>query len=79
MYYLYILESEIKSWRYIGITDDTNKRLKEHNSAKTRSTKAYIPFKIIYTETFENKSDARKREISLKKNYKAREEVFKNL
>lgn len=79
MYYLYILESQTKPWRYIGTTDDVDKRIHEHNRGKTRSTKPYRPFIIIYTEIFENKSDARKRELYLKKNYKAREEIFNSL
>ncbi len=79
MYYLYIIKSNIKDWRYIGITDNVEKRLIEHNKGKTKSTKAYIPFTLIYRETFSNKTDARKREIYLKKNYKAREEIFRNL
>jgi putative endonuclease len=79
MYYLYIIESTIKKWHYIGITEDIEKRLKEHNYGKTVSTKPYKPFRVIHTETFPNKTLARKREIHLKKNFKAREEIFKNL
>ena len=80
MYYLYIIKSlSVNNWRYIGISDDVEKRLRQHNSGKTRSTKAYVPFKIIYTENFPDKSSARGREIYLKKSYTAREEIFKNL
>jgi putative endonuclease len=79
MHYLYILKSTIKTWHYIGITDDRKKRLKEHNAGKTKSTKAYLPFIIVYFETFPDKTSARKREIHLKKNYKARKEILENL
>ena len=79
MYYVYILRSTIKHWHYIGITDNKEKRLKEHNTGKTKSTKAYKPFTIVYFEEFLDKTSARKREIFLKKNYKARDEILKNL
>ena len=77
-----ILKSSIpnlKYWHYIGITDSKEKRLKEHNRGKTKSTKAYIPFTIVYSETFPDKRLARKREIYLKKTFKAREDILKNL
>jgi putative endonuclease len=79
MYYLYVLKSLTKDWHYIGSTDNTEKRLKEHNSGKTKSTKAYRPFIIAYTESFHSKTLARKREIFLKKNFKAREQIFRSL
>ena len=79
MYYLYILKSAVHNWHYIGSTNDTEKRLKEHNAGKTKSTKTYRPFTIVYRESFEDRTSARKREIYLKKNYKAREEIFGNL
>ena len=34
----------------------------EHNSGKNKTTKPYLPFKIIYTEKVETRVDARKRE-----------------
>ncbi|MDR3642710.1 MAG: GIY-YIG nuclease family protein [Candidatus Doudnabacteria bacterium] len=79
MYYLYVLKSLIRPWHYIGITDNTEKRLDQHNSGVTKSTKAYRPFNIVYTEIFEDKTLARKRELFLKKNFKARKAIFKNL
>ncbi len=79
MYYLYILKSAVKDWHYIGTSDNVEKRLREHNTGKTRSTKAYKPFIIIYTESFLDKTSARKREIFLKKNYKARSEILSKI
>jgi len=66
MYYLYILKSLTKPWHYIGITENTDKRLSQHNSGETKSTKAYRPLKIVYTEAFDDKISARKREIFFK-------------
>ncbi len=76
MYYLYILKSGIKDWHYIGTTKDLQNRLAEHNAGEVKSTKAYKPFKIIYTESFPLKTEARKREIFLKKNSRARRDIF---
>ncbi|MBZ0180937.1 MAG: GIY-YIG nuclease family protein, partial [Melioribacteraceae bacterium] len=38
-YFVYILTSLKDSKRYIGMTSDLNRRLKEHNSGKVKSTK----------------------------------------
>jgi len=51
---------------YIGYTEDIAERLNSHNSGKVRSTKAYKPYLIAYKEEYENKTEARKREIFLK-------------
>ncbi|MEK7461000.1 MAG: GIY-YIG nuclease family protein [Patescibacteria group bacterium] len=62
MYYIYILSSLIKRKSYVGCTDDLERRLSEHNSAKNYFTKRHIPWKIIYTESFSEKAEALKRE-----------------
>jgi putative endonuclease len=48
------------------MTKDLAKRLKEHNSGKTKSNKAFIPWEIIYTEEFNSQEEALKREKYLK-------------
>lgn len=77
MHYLYILRSTTKNWHYIGTTENLENRLAEHNAGEVRSSKAYRPFKIIHKEPFASRTDARKREIFLKKNSKARRELIK--
>ena len=47
-----------------------------HNSGATKSTKPHRPLIVIYSESFSTKTEALKREIFLKKNYKAREEIY---
>jgi putative endonuclease len=79
MYYLYILKSLHDFGYYIGISDNVEKRVKEHNAGKTKSTKSRIPFVLAGTEDYLNKTEARKREIFLKKNYQERKKVLKNL
>jgi len=67
MYFLYILKSDKVDRYYTGHSADYNKRLAEHNRGKVRSTKAYIPWKVVYVEKFDTKSDAFKREFEIKK------------
>ncbi|MGE0090839.1 MAG: GIY-YIG nuclease family protein, partial [Bacteroidales bacterium] len=52
---------------YKGYTTDYKRRLIEHNQGKSSYTSRKIPWKIIYVEEYDNKSDALKREKSLKK------------
>lgn len=73
MYYLYILKSKIKNWYYVGITDDTEKRLIQHNAGKTKSTKPYRPFDMVYIERYTNKTECRKRELFIKNNHAAKQ------
>ena len=61
-YFVYILESEIDGRLYKGQTSDIEKRLTEHNSGKTKSTKGYKPWKLVYFETFETRDEALLRE-----------------
>lgn len=75
-YYLYILENKDKR-HYFGISHDIKHRLQEHNSGQVRSTKFYKPWRIIYSEVYENRADARKREVILKINYNERIKVIK--
>jgi putative endonuclease len=66
MYFVYIIKSlNIKRY-YIGSTENVEKRLLSHNSGKVKSTKAYKPWLIVYTERFDIKSDALKREKKIK-------------
>jgi putative endonuclease len=62
MFFVYILKSQINSSLYKGITSNLSKRLAEHNSGKTKSTKAYCPWKLIYFEECKTRQEARERE-----------------
>ena len=61
-YFVYVLESEIDGRLYKGQTSDVEKRLTEHNSGKTKSTKGYKPWKLVYFEKFETRDEAVLRE-----------------
>ncbi len=66
MYYVYVIQSEKYGKNYTGLTTNLDKRIKEHNSGKTKSIKPYIPYKLIYHETASDLLQARKREKYLK-------------
>jgi len=66
MYYAYALQSLKDGQLYVGISADPERRLKEHNSGGTRSTKARRPFKLIYVEECAHRRHAREREKYLK-------------
>jgi putative endonuclease len=48
------------------MTKDIERRIIEHNKGENRSTKAYKPFVLIYTEQYPIREEARKREKYLK-------------
>ncbi|MDO8557308.1 MAG: GIY-YIG nuclease family protein [Candidatus Jorgensenbacteria bacterium] len=54
------------NFRYIGITSNLKRRIKEHNFGKNKSTRNYAPFRIFHTELFPDYIEARKREKFLK-------------
>jgi len=66
MYKVYILQSLNNNRFYIGHTFNLENRLLCHNGGKVRSTKGGIPWKLIYTENYDNKSEACKRELEIK-------------
>ena len=66
MFYVYILQSLKDNNFYVGFTRDLQKRFKEHNDGKNRSTRSRVPFKLVYYESCINKDDATHREKYLK-------------
>lgn len=66
MFYVYILKSINIKHYYVGHTSKLGRRLSDHNSGLVKSTEKYLPWEIIYTETFQTKSKAYKRELQIK-------------
>ena len=67
MYYVYALLSlKDSNWLYIGFSSDLRKRFQEHNLGKVKSTKFYVPLKLMYYEAYNFEKDARIREKNLK-------------
>ena len=79
MYYLYIIKSQGKNWYYVGITDNPAQRLKEHNLGKTKSTKPYRPFDLVYTESYTSKTECRRRELFIKNNHAAKQALIEHI
>jgi len=66
MYFVYALKSKDKNYIYVGITDNPERRLDQHNLGYNKTTKPYRPFDRILLEEHPNRLEARKREIYLK-------------
>lgn len=62
MFVTYILKSKGFPKTYVGVTNDINRRIGEHNAGKHSYTKRHIPWEVFYFEEFNNFTDARKRE-----------------
>jgi len=63
---VYVLKSINESKLYVGIAINVDERLNEHNRGKSKYTKAFLPWLIIYQEPIGNSELARKREKYLK-------------
>jgi putative endonuclease len=65
-FFVYAISSLVKNYIYVGLTDNLDRRINQHNRGYSKTTKPYLPFKIVLTEEFETRELARKREIFLK-------------
>ena len=66
MCYVYILECADKTL-YTGWTINLETRLKTHNNGKaSKYTRARLPVKLVYSEEYDNKIDAQRREWQIK-------------
>jgi putative endonuclease len=68
-YIVYILRTSSNTL-YIGQTNNLQKRLKEHQEKTSKSAKYLRYFnsvKLVYSENYDSRSEAMKREIQLKK------------
>jgi putative endonuclease len=64
--FVYVLYSGRTGKRYIGYTADLEKRLKEHNAGRVKSTKSGVPWRLIAHKKYSFQSEARWIERSLK-------------
>lgn len=64
---VYAIRSEVDGRIYVGFTSDINKRLRQHNLGKTKSTKGYRPWILIYVREVLGRIEARQ----LEKYYKS--------
>ena len=69
MYFVYILQSENSNWFYKGITDNLERRLKQHFQGQVKSTKQFLPLKLVHAEICLDRIEARKLEKYFKSGY----------
>ena len=93
MYYFYMIQSIKKKTEiypspfsaekgeriYTGSTKDLRKRLHEHNQGEVTSTRRYVPWRLVYYESYLSDKDARMREQKFKKHGKGNAELKKRL
>ena len=65
-FYVYVLRSIEFERNYVGFSKSVENRLKEHNSGKTRSTRPYRPWRLLFYERYSSKAEALEREKFLK-------------
>jgi putative endonuclease len=73
---VYAIKSLVDNRIYVGMTHNPERRLIEHNQGRTKSTKGYRPWILIFKEEVENRKKARE----LEKYYKSGcgKEILKN-
>lgn len=69
MFTVYVIKSKNRNYLYVGLTKNLQDRLKRHNNGWEKTTKPYKPFKLVYTEEFKTRTEARLREKELKSGY----------
>gem|GEM_PF-1562811 len=50
MWYVYVLRSQKNGKIYVGMSQDIDRRLAEHNSGKSKFTSGHLPWKLVYSE-----------------------------
>jgi putative endonuclease len=61
-WFVYAIASLKNRQIYVGMTQNIERRIKEHNNGHTKSTRAYIPWELFFTEKANGSEQARTRE-----------------
>jgi len=79
MFFVYIVECSDKTL-YCGYTNNLESRINEHNIGKNgaKYTKTRRPVRLAYSEMFETKSEAMKREYQIKQLTRAQKQELIN-
>lgn len=65
--YVYLLKSEAApDQRYVGLTEDLKKRLRQHNAGQSPHTSKYRPWKLVTYIAFSDRAKAEAFEHYLK-------------
>jgi len=78
-YFVYVLstDSNTKLVTYVGYTNNLKKRLNLHNKGKGAKFTRGRRWKVIYSEKYATKSEAKSREYYIKKNREFRNSIKK--
>jgi putative endonuclease len=67
MFFVYVIYSDTIGRKYIGQTEDLERRINEHNNGLLGVyTKNKGPWRLVYFEQYQTRSEAMKREKELK-------------
>lgn len=66
MFLTYILLLSNNTY-YTGITNNIQRRLYEHNTGQSKSTKRHLPVTLQHTIAFNTRKKARRQEVYIKK------------
>ena len=75
-YFIYILRTSANTL-YVGQTSNLENRIKEHQSKSIRGAKymrSFASFELVYSEKYQTRSKALKREYELKQLTKSKKE-----
>jgi putative endonuclease len=80
-YFTYILYSSKLNKHYIGHTKNIERRLLEHNSLQSSSTKSGAPWILVFLREFSTNSESIKFELKIKsmKNRKFIQDLISNV
>ena len=65
LYWTYILQLKDKSY-YTGLTNNILNRMTQHAEGRSKSTKHYLPAKLIYSIEHTTRKAARRMEVKIK-------------
>ena len=79
MWFVYIIKC-VDGTLYTGYTNDLEKRLEKHKSGKgAKYTRSHMPEGIVFSEKYDNKIIAQRREREIKKlNHKEKLELIRS-
>lgn len=66
MFFVYAIKSCFKNYIYVGLTNNSQRRIEQHRAGKEKTTAPYRPFDTLIIEEYPTRIDARIREKYLK-------------
>ncbi len=66
-YFTYIIKRINKDEYYVGVAEDVDSRLRQHNCGNVVATKHKRPYKVVFSQEFDSKKIALRAEKKIKK------------